>query len=367
MTSRRRSGAAAHELPKQQQRRDVSPVQVLEDEQQPLRLGGVQQQPHARRRRARAASARAVPGPRPRHGAADGPSSGTSRANSSAAAAGSPRLVGQPGTVRRVVPQRLHERLIRRDALLVGTPIEHDIALGMRPSGDPRRQARLADARLAGQHHQAAPAARGLLPAARSRCSGAARPTNGRRSSRASTRGQRHGRRADSRNLRADSRRAEVPRSARHRLVALAARSRSGRDAPRRARRAGCDHSSPLDIRVPTVESTHTDAIGTRTASSGRACDCSRRAANVGRHSARVPPRRASCVWRNYLKEGTCLVSASSACCSPPAAAARPRRRARRGPAVRRLARAAARPDDASSNPPARTTARPGARAASTP
>ena len=116
-----------------------------------------------RRRRARAASARACPHREPwMRTAADparAPGSPTPRPRRPEAA-----LVGQPGTVRRVVPQRLHERLIRRDALLVGAPIEHDAALGMRPRGDPRRQARLADARLADQRHHAALAARDLLP-----------------------------------------------------------------------------------------------------------------------------------------------------------------------------------------------------------
>ena len=54
------------------------------------------------------------------------------------------------------MPKRLHERLIRRHAFLVGAPIQHEAGLGVHLGGEPRRQARLADPRLTGEGHQAA-------------------------------------------------------------------------------------------------------------------------------------------------------------------------------------------------------------------
>jgi hypothetical protein len=76
------------------------------------------------------------------------------------------RFRGEPGPVRGVVAKCLHERLIRRDALLVGPPIEHDGALTMGCRRESRRQARLADARFAGEQHEAGPGLSGRLPAA---------------------------------------------------------------------------------------------------------------------------------------------------------------------------------------------------------
>ena len=51
--------------------------------------------------------------------------------------------------MRRVLTQRLRERLIRRDVLLIGTSVEHDSTVGMRTRGKPCSQARLADTWLA--------------------------------------------------------------------------------------------------------------------------------------------------------------------------------------------------------------------------
>ena len=76
---------------------------------------------------------------------------------------GNPGVLGQPRTVCGVVPERLDERLVRRRAVLVGAPVEHERALCMRRGGEPRREARLADAGLAGQDRKAF-VARGLLP-----------------------------------------------------------------------------------------------------------------------------------------------------------------------------------------------------------
>ena len=159
-----RSGSAAEQVPKQKQRRHIGPVQILQDEQQPLGAGSVQQQPHDRvEELVSRALARVLT-------ANDGWSSARTQLGHQARQflGGGGRkldLVRQPGTVCCVVPKRLHERLIRRDALLVGSPIKHDPTIGMRPSGNPRDQPRLADARFADQRDHAGLVARDLLPA----------------------------------------------------------------------------------------------------------------------------------------------------------------------------------------------------------
>ena len=64
-----------------------------------------------------------------------------------------------------VVAQRLHERLVRDDGLLVDPPVEHGRAARVRLGGEARGQARLAHAGLARQHHHGALARPGALPA----------------------------------------------------------------------------------------------------------------------------------------------------------------------------------------------------------
>ena len=255
-----RSGAAAKQVPKQQQRRDIGPLQILEDEQQPSGAGGVQQQPHDRleqlvpRAFARFLSSH--------HGWGSARTQLRHQARQPRSRGGLKRdLVHQPGAVGCVMPKCLHERLIRRDALLVGPAIEHDSTLGMRPRGEPRCQPRLADTRLADHRHDAALVARDLLPDVMQllkRCRAAdKRP------------------RLESRQHGGQRNRALWPaRVIRNRLCAVAgtaayafarrglrvtgpSRIRArGANAARRSRAAGCGPSSPLYIPATRLEST---------------------------------------------------------------------------------------------------------------
>ena len=131
----------------------------------------------ARRRRR---DARCAPG---------GPSSGTSDASACAAAGGTRRAEISVAAVRGVMPQRLDERLIGPDVLLVGAPAEDDAAVGVHVGRETRHEPRLADARLAGHDHEAAAAPSRPASVRCSRLSAAARPTNGASSARASAPG----------------------------------------------------------------------------------------------------------------------------------------------------------------------------------
>ena len=226
------------------------------DEQQPLR--GTRRRATAaapRHRRARAASASRCSRPRTVDGAVDGSSSGTNRANSSAAAAESPvSSASRDGAPRSAAaPPRTADkakRSPRRPARRARHRPRHA------QPGDPRRQARLADTGLAGQHHQAAPAARGLLPQRthtlqRRRAADKWSPLYPRQH-----RGQRHGRppptRGTSNRLSAAKKyAAQCDTALRFAPPPLDCARARERDAPRRACCAECDHSSPLDIRVP--------------------------------------------------------------------------------------------------------------------
>ena len=136
-------------------------------------------------RRAGGASARARSGARPWR-TRDAAELGDRLASASAAASGSRISSVRPGRCAGVVPQRLDERLVRRHALLVAASMQHDGAIGVRRGGEPRRQARLADARLA-DHATRPPGCARPPPSAWNRRSAAARPTNGACSARAST------------------------------------------------------------------------------------------------------------------------------------------------------------------------------------
>ena len=184
-----------------------------------------------RRRRARAASARAVaPGaswPRTAVRPAQGSGSPTPRRWPSEAAFPQPAGDDAPRTV--AAPPRTADKA-KRD-LLIGTSMEHDSAVGMRTRGNPCRQARLADSRLAGQApHRPHGRAKRAPRACETRRSAAARPTNGRDSSRASTGGSGTGRCDDceARELDAPPRR-RLPGSAPRSDRASATRSRSCR------------------------------------------------------------------------------------------------------------------------------------------
>ena len=160
----RRSGAAAQDLAQEQHGGDVGPVQVLEHQQQPVPVGGVEQHPDHRLEELVAeplllVAARGLGG---RAGRAE---LGDQARQRLGAGLRQLDLLGQARTVRGVLPQRLDERLVRRHALLVAAPVQDDGAVVVHRGGESRHQARLADAGLAGAHHQPALVARGLVPA----------------------------------------------------------------------------------------------------------------------------------------------------------------------------------------------------------
>ena len=160
----RRSGAAAQDLAQQQHGGDVGPVQVLEHQQQPVPVGGVEQQPDHRLEEL-VAEPLVLVAARGRGGRTGRAELGDQARQRLGAGLRQPDLLGQARTVRGVVPQRLDERLVRRHALLVAAPVQDDGAVAVHRGGESRHQARLADAGLAGAHHQAALVARGLVPA----------------------------------------------------------------------------------------------------------------------------------------------------------------------------------------------------------
>ena len=160
----RRSGAAAQDLAQQQHRGDVGPVQVLEHQQEPVAVGGVEQQPDHRLEELVAESLVLV-ATRGRGGRTGRAELGNQARQRLGAGLRQPDLLGQGRAVRGVVPQCLDERLVRRHALLVAAPVQDDGAVAVHRGGESRHQARLADAGLAGAHHQAALVARGLVPA----------------------------------------------------------------------------------------------------------------------------------------------------------------------------------------------------------
>src|SRR3954451_2295865 len=65
-----------------------------------------------------------------------------------------PRSRDEAAAMRGVVPQRLDERLIWPDRLLVAAPTEDDAAGGVHVGGESRCQPCLADAGLAGHDHE---------------------------------------------------------------------------------------------------------------------------------------------------------------------------------------------------------------------
>ena len=244
------------------------------------------------------------------------------------------RFLGQPGTMRRVLSQRLHERLIRRNVLLVGTSIEHDSAVGMRTRGNPCSQARLADSRLAGQRHTRPHGRTTRAPRARdTRRSGAARPTNGRDSSRASTGGSGTGRcdgaRAGSRRSAAQRLPGSAPRSDR----ASATRSRSCRPRTLVSSPSRCETRALIPICL-----SYPSRVASARCPNVHRCVCVR--------PTRVPRRRGSRIvgiheggrmrrlsLRSLFLIGLLLMFTAG-------------RRARRGPSVCRVVRSAAGADD---------------------
>ena len=72
---------------------------------------------------------------------------------------------GEVAGVGRVVAQRLHERLVGHDGLLVDAAVQHDRAGLVHLGGEARRQPRLAHAGVARQHDDAALAGGRALPA----------------------------------------------------------------------------------------------------------------------------------------------------------------------------------------------------------
>ena len=75
------------------------------------------------------------------------------------------RIGDQVRSMRGVVAQRLDERLVGPDALLIGPPAEDDRAVGLHLGREARHEPRLADARLAGHDHEAGGRARLVQPA----------------------------------------------------------------------------------------------------------------------------------------------------------------------------------------------------------
>ena len=157
----RRSGSAAGQLAHQPNRRRISPMQILDDHQQPALARGVHEQLQHRLKKPLAVMRTVAEAADGRCG---GPTELRDKPSQQLHRGLEARLISQPWPARRVVPKRLHERLIRRHAFLVGAPIQHETGLGVHLGGEPRRQARLADPRLTGEGHQAAVSAPRLRP-----------------------------------------------------------------------------------------------------------------------------------------------------------------------------------------------------------
>jgi hypothetical protein len=186
-----RSIAAAQDVAQQQRRLLVGAVQVFEHQQQPLRLRGVQQQPHDGLEQLVAVALAVVRlvGPRVPAGHAELGHKPRQRLRRSRRQAGG---FDQPAPVRGVVAQRLDERLVGPDALLVGAAAEDDGALAVDRCGESRGQPRLADPGVARHDHQPAGAARGTLPAIAQPPQGRGAPDERRVLAASEHRGQRH-------------------------------------------------------------------------------------------------------------------------------------------------------------------------------
>jgi hypothetical protein len=147
----------ADDVAQEQERRAARPLEVLDDEQQAAARGGLGDQ---------------------RRGGLEEPVTavlalgGRVGGDVAAAQLGHERRqrvdvdrLPRPAGVRRVVAQRLHERLVRHDGLLVDAAVQHRRAVGARGGGGARGEAGLAHARLAGEHDDAARAGRRARPA----------------------------------------------------------------------------------------------------------------------------------------------------------------------------------------------------------
>ena len=140
----RRAVQAADDVAQEQQRRAPRPLEVLDHEQQRPRRRGLPEQ-RGDRLEQPVTAVLALRGER--------------RAVPAAELGHERREIGRrrgPARVGRVVAQRLHERLVGHDGLLVDAPVQDGRAARVGGGGEAGRQPRLAHARLPGEHDDAA-------------------------------------------------------------------------------------------------------------------------------------------------------------------------------------------------------------------
>ena len=162
----------AQQVREQQRGRGVGPVQVVEHEDDRCLAGGVGEQP--RHRREEPVAPRLDRLAQRARGDDAGP--GAAQRGDEARELGQLRLdrarERERLALRDVVLERADERLVGHERLDVATPVEHRRALGVRLAGELGRQPGLADAGLADQQRDLAPAVGRLLEAVAQRLQG---------------------------------------------------------------------------------------------------------------------------------------------------------------------------------------------------